>query len=142
MVADNYACAYKEVIEVLKYTKKEDVKKIPKQKIMFWINNMKKDYNFKIDVNKKIEEQNLSKEAKAIIANIFKNYWATDYQRKRIEEKERYEIENQKKEKYNINDIFDNKEQITTNNTNEEIKEYKESIFTKIINKIKSIFSR
>lgn len=27
MIAENYACAYKEVIEILKYTNKDDVNK-------------------------------------------------------------------------------------------------------------------
>ena len=75
MIAENYACAYKEVIEVLKYTKREDVNKIPKSRILLWRINMNKDYDFKIDTTKTLEEQNLSKEAKAIIANIFKKYW-------------------------------------------------------------------
>ena len=83
MVSENYACAYKEVIEVLKHTKREDVNKIPKLEIILWRQNMKKDYNFKIDENKPIEDQNLSKEAKAVLANIFKKYWATDYQREK-----------------------------------------------------------
>ena len=100
MIAENYACAYKEVIEVLKYTKREDVNKIPKSRILLWRINMNKDYDFKIDTTKTLEEQNLSKEAKAIIANIFKKYWATDYQKERIEAKEKYDIEHMEKEKY------------------------------------------
>ena len=34
MITENYACAYKEVIEILKYTRKEDVNKIPKDEVM------------------------------------------------------------------------------------------------------------
>ena len=149
MIAENYACAYKEVIEVLKYTKREDVNKIPKYRILLWKTNMKKDYDFKIDTSKTLEEQNLSKEAKAIIANIFKKYWATDYQKERIEAKEKYDIEqieNEKYERYNPNDIFKNRKQdILSENSitnNVAIVEYKESLFKKIINKIKEIFHR
>ncbi len=149
MIAENYACAYKEVIEVLKYTKREDVNKIPKYRILLWKTNMKKDYDFKIDTSKTLEEQNLSKEAKAIIANIFKKYWATDYQKERIEAKEKYDIEQMEKEKYekyNPNDIFKNKKQNIlaedSNTNNVTMVEYKESIFKKIINKIKEIFHR
>lgn len=149
MIAENYACAYKEVIEVLKYTKKEDVNKIPKYRILLWKTNMKKDYVFKINPDKTLEEQNLSNEAKAIIANIFKKYWATDYQKERIEEKEKYDmkqLEKEKYEKYNPNDIFKNKkteiiqEEIVTDNVS--MVEYKESIFKKIIDKIKGIFRK
>ena len=35
MVNAEYACAYKEVIELLKYMPIEDVKKIPSQKILY-----------------------------------------------------------------------------------------------------------
>ncbi len=147
MVAENYACAYKEVIEVLKYTNRDDVNKIPKDMILLWKQNMKKDYEFQIDKNRPIEEQNLSNEAKAILANIFKDYWATDYQRERIEAKEKYDleqIEKEKYEKYNPNDIFKNrnKEEIIEDVApdNVAMTEYKESVFKKFLNKIKQIF--
>lgn len=149
MIAENYACAYKEVIEVLKYTKREDVNKIPKSRILLWRINMNKDYNFKIDTTKALEAQNLSKEAKAIIANIFKKYWATDYQKERIEAKEKYDIEQMKKEKYqkyNPDDIFKNRKQ---NIQQEEVAsktvsmvEYREPLFKRILNKIKNIFNK
>lgn len=149
MIAENYACAYKEVIEVLKYTKREDVNKIPKSRILLWRINMNKDYDFKIDTTKTLEEQNLSKEAKAIIANIFKKYWATDYQKERIEAKEKYDIEQMEKEKYqkyNPDDIFKNRKQTIQQ---EEVAsktvsmvEYREPLFKRILNKIKNIFNK
>ena len=149
MIAENYACAYKEVIEVLKYTKREDVNKIPKSRILLWRINMNKDYDFKIDTTKTLEKQNLSKEAKAIISNIFKKYWATDYQKERIEAKEKYDIEQMEKEKYkkyNPDDIFKNRKQ---NIQQEEVAsetvsmvEYKEPLFKRILNKIKNIFNK
>lgn len=149
MIAENYACAYKEVIEVLKYTKREDVNKIPKSRILLWRINMNKDYDFKIDATKTLEEQNLSKEAKAIIANIFKKYWATDYQKERIEAKEKYDIEQMEKEKYqkyNPEDIFKNRKQTIQQENSESntiaMVEYKEPLFKRILNKIKNIFNK
>lgn len=146
MVSENYARAYKEVIEVLKYTKREDVNKIPQCKIVLWKQNMKKDYNFKIDPNKSLEEQNLSSETKAIIANTFKKYWATDYQRGRIEAKEKYDreqAEREKIEKYNPNEIFKNKQNNILEEKEENVSmiEYKNfSIFQRIKEFIKNIF--
>lgn len=152
MIVDkNYACAYTEVIEILKYTKREDVNKIPKYKILLYKNFMDKEYEFKVDVNKTIEEQNLSIEAKAILANIFKNYWATDYQKQRIEAKEKYDleqIEKEKNEKYNPEDLFKNRKKVTDSNTvceSEEtalIEYKKENFFIKILNKIKSLWKK
>ena len=146
MISESYACAYKEVIEILKYTKEEDVNKIPKYNILLWKTNMKKDHKFKVDTNKSLEEQNLSNEAKAIIANIFKKYWATDYQNKRIEEKERYDLEQAEKEKfekYNPNELFKKQKESITEEKIEDVSmvEYKEeTIFQKLINKIKTFF--
>ena len=90
----------------------------------------------------------MSDEAKAIIANIFKKYWATDYQKERIEAKEKYDLEQLEKEKYeryNPNDIFKNREQSNSEaNASEavEMVEYKESVFKKLFNKIKNLFSK
>lgn len=70
-----------------------------------------KKYSFKVDISKNFEEQNLLDETKAILANIFRDYWATTYQRDKIIEKEkidRIKIEESKREKYN-NDIFNKK---------------------------------
>lgn len=149
MIAENYACAYREVIEILKYTNKDDVNKIPSDKILLWRDNMKEDYNFEIDEEKPLSEQNISKEARAILANIFKQYWATDYQKERIETKEKYDVEQIEKEKYakyNPNDIFKNRKQETSKDGNISntvaMVEYKESIFKRIIDKIKRIFDR
>lgn len=151
MIAENYACAYKEVLELLKYTNKEDVNKIPKYRILLWKKNMKKDYDFKIDINKPLTEQNRSAEAKAILANIFKKYWATDYQKQRILDKEKYDMEIEeanKSLKYNPDDLFKNRNKtyntldMNDTETSTALVEYKESFLSKIINKIKQFFKR
>lgn len=150
MIAENYACAYKEVIEVLKYTKREDVNKIPKYRILLWKTNMNKDYDFKIDTTKSLKEQNLSDEAKAIIANIFKKYWATDYQRERIEAKEKYDIEQlekEKQEKYNSENLFKNKskgeeKQVQSIKEKSLVVVNEEKWYKKIFSFIKSFFNK
>lgn len=104
-----YAKAYREVVEILNFVPKESVDKIPKKIIETFKKNMDKNYEFKIDMNKNFEEQELLGETKDILANIFRDYWATPYQKERIEAKERLDrakIEEKKKEKYNVNEIF------------------------------------
>lgn len=111
---DNYPKAYKEVIEILYYVPRESVDKIPQKMIDTFKAKMDNEYNFKIDINKSFEEQNLLKETKAILANIFRDYWATPYQKERIEAKEKYDrnkSENEKKKKYST-DVFKNNEHI------------------------------
>lgn len=121
MMEDNYSKAYKEIVEILKYVPEESVNKIPKDMRDMFEAEQLKTYNFQIDTEKTFEEQELLEETKAILANIFRDYWATDYQKARIIEKEnqdREEWEKQKREKYNPNDIFKNRNTSTTTTSN------------------------
>lgn len=147
---DNYSKAYKEVIEILNYVPQESVNKIPQTMLDTFKAKMDKSYNFQVDIDKSFEEQNLLDETKAIFANIFRDYWATPYQKEIIEAKEKYDrqkAEEEKKAKYNPDDIFnkgnkmDIEEKIEESNTNNlpvEVK--KEKFFEKIVNFFKKLF--
>ena len=89
MITKEYAMAYREVVEILKYVPDEDVKKIPKEKLEFYKSNMDNEYNYKLDMTKEFEEQKMSDTTKAILANIFRDYWANPYQKERIIAKEK-----------------------------------------------------
>ena len=143
---DNYPKAYKEVIEILKYVPEESVNKIPQTMLDTFKTKMDKEYNFIVDINKAFEEQELLEETKAIFANIFRDYWATPYQKERIEAKEEYDrqqIEKLKQEKYNPNNIFKKREiQINDKNiSNLPIKVKQEKFYQKIISWLKKIFN-
>ena len=148
---DNYPKAYKEVLEVLKYVPQESVDKIPEEMLNMFKLKMDESWYFKIDENKPFEEQNLLDETKAIFANIFRDYWATPYQREKIEAREKYElekIEEEKREKYNPDDIFKNKEvqkveeetQDIENNLPVEVK--REKFFERLIGFIKRFLKK
>ena len=110
---------------------------------------MDKNYIPTIDTKIPIKEQRLKRKTIAIIAGLNLQYWCKDEERK----KELLEVysNNEKKyqeelrEKYNPDNIFKKR---TQENTIEEknienefaLVEYKESIFKKLINKIKNIF--
>ncbi len=147
MVNTEYANAYSEVIEILKYISIEEYNKIPKSKIRSFEANANKEYKFKYNPNLTLNEQGVSKRAKAIIAILFRDYWATPIQKEKIIAKQNYDrmqIEKEKQEKYSNDNIFKNKEvntkTIETNN-NSMIK-YKQSFFSKILKNIKQIFSK
>lgn len=72
-----YANAYSEVLEILKNISKEDYEKVPSEKIDLFEKNANKNYSFQYDTNLTLDEQNVSKRAKAIIAILFRDYWAT-----------------------------------------------------------------
>lgn len=113
MVSVEYANAYSEVLEILKYISKEDYEKIPNSKIELFETNHNKEYIFKYNPNKTLDEQNVSKTAKAIIAILFRDYWATEIQKEKIITKQNYDrkqLEEKKKERYNSDKLFKNNE--------------------------------
>lgn len=146
MITKEYAMAYTEVIEILKYVPDEDVRKIPEEKLEFYKNNMDNEYTYKLDMTKEFEEQEMSEITKAILANIFRDYWATPYQKERIEAKEKYDLEKleeEKREQYNPDNIFKNKqEEIVVENTNLPVEIKKETFFKKLISFIKGLFNK
>ena len=111
MVKIEYANAYKEVLDILKFVPKEDFDKIPAKKIDMFSKYANYNYNFEYNPEITLKEQNVSDIAQTIIAILFRDYWATDEQRKRILAKEKYDIqllEKEKKEIYSSNNIFNN----------------------------------
>ena len=144
---DKYPKAYKQVIEILKYVPQESVDKIPQEMIKTFKINMDDKYDFKIDISKSFEEQDILEETKAILANIFRDYWATPEQKERILEKERNDREieeNIKREKYNPDNLFKKKQKVIQQNeeiqSNLPVEIKKEEFYEKIINFLKKIF--
>lgn len=140
---EEYSKAYTEILEIFKYFPEKLIKKIPKNTIKMYLDNRDRDYIFFFDVKKNFEEQKVSQLTKVLIANIFIKYWATDQEKKKIEENDKKQleiIENKKREKYNPNEIFNN------NNLNGKVEDNKSliideniSFFKSILNKIKNI---
>ena len=147
MVDIQYANAYKEVLEILKNISQEDYNKVPKGKINLFEQNANKEYIFEYDSNKTLEEQNVSKTARAIIAILFRDYWATDEQRNKIkafQKNKRHQIEEENKQKY---EVFKNKTNIANikeieQAENMQLVEYKENIFKRILVFLKKMFRK
>ena len=144
MVSIEYANAYSEVLGILKFIAKEDYEKIPNSKIVLFETNQNKEYIFEYNSNKTLEEQNVSKRAKAIIGLLFRDYWATDEQKEKILRKQNYDrqiLEEQKKSMYDVKNIFKKKSY-----ESEEVKEmvvYKEQRwYQKLFVKILKIFKK
>ena len=107
-----YANAYSEVLEVLNHMSKEDYNKIPKDMLEMFQTNCNNECQFRYDLNKEFEDQEISRRAKLILAILFRDYWATDIQRKQIIDKQNYErnkLNEEKAKKYSPNNIFKNK---------------------------------
>lgn len=137
---NNYSKAYTEVLEIIKYFPEEEYSRIPKEKIDFYKKNMDKNYNFKINPEIDLSNQDISAEANAIIINLFTDYFATENQKLKIKEildSNQKKSDQLKREKYKPDNIFENKQPKLTeiplkeDNNNTSLVEYKESFFTK-----------
>lgn len=115
--------AYSEVIEILNHIPKEDYAKIPTEYIKFFEKEKDKNYYFIYNASQTLEAQSVSKEAKTIIAILFRDYWATDEQREKIIRKQNYDRQKSEEEKrklYNLDNMFRNTERITNSNIEKE----------------------
>lgn len=143
MVSVKYSEAAVEVLDILKYTREEDVKKIPKKFMEFLEANKSKTYLPNLDHTKEIKDMELKPETEAILGIIYMKYWAEEQEKIKFEEKIKknekiYQEELNKK--YNSENLFKQKDQIIPNELPIEIKQ--KSLFQRIINKIRNIFRR
>ena len=141
MINNTYAKAYTEVLEILKYFPEEEYKKIPIEKINFYKSNMDKEYKFTINPEIDLANQNISKEAKAIIVSLYRDYYATEEKKVKINEildlnQKKEELE--KRKKYHPDNIFKNKQQVNKDtenlNATTQLVKYKENFFVKFKN--------
>ena len=131
--------AYSEVCRVLENMPNEYVSKVPKKIIELFKTERLANYEPNISKLNPLDKNNLSKKAIVIIAMLNYQYWCPN--KKVKDELYKKEIE----EKYSVDNLFKNKTNVTQIEQKEEsvaMVEYKESIFRRIINKIKEIFHR
>ncbi len=146
---DVYREAFAEVLEVLKNSNQNIIEKIPEKFITFLNENKDDNYIVKIDFLNKNWENFVKQETRAILALVYRDYIVSSEEREKLlveEKEEQIKIENELREKYSPDNIFKNRQQ--SKNVSEEnnenavaMLEYKEPIFKRIINKIKSIFN-
>lgn len=156
-----YSKCLVQVDEILNYLNPEELKKIPENVRKTIKDNEDKNYTWKYDVSKKLEEQNLNRKSIAILSYLNMEYLLNDEQRKLMEQIHRVNEQKQEEEKrkqYNPENIFENKSNIkedktiqvaSNESTSKESKESKNLAMTKKdrwYNKIKlyikSLFSK
>lgn len=151
MISTKYKNAYKEVLVLLNHISKEEYSRIPREKISYMMENQNDEYVFEYDETLPLNEQNISREANAIILNLFDLYFASDIQKEKLRKilkSNELKYEKAKLEKYNQDNLF-KKSKVETKNfdntiTEEtEIVKYKEKNFLqKIFDKIKHLFKK
>ena len=134
MQETQYSEAAVEVLDILNYTNKEDVQKIPQSFIRFLMDISSKTYKSNLNHELPISGLNLKEQTKELLGFMYITWWCS---------KDEQEV-------YNSTDIFKNKKQsrvnpITQNENAIEanITQYKEkNILKRFLNKILNIFSR
>ena len=164
MISENYRNAFQEVYIILENLRKEDYDKISNKTIEALKENKNNDYFFELENGIELKKQNLMPETRAILFNIFYDYYADEKQKAIIQDI--WNAQNRKEDlekqgKFDV-DVFKNE-----NNKNETIKNEnnkndlsnsnaldddkmeenkitvkKENIIRKIINKIISIIKK
>lgn len=142
--------AYAEICEVLRCMPDEYVKKIPEKIIKLFQSEKLENYDVNINKSNPLDKNYLSRETMVIIAMLNYQYWCPnkkvkgDLHQMYSSNNEKYQKEIE--EKYNPDNLFKKKEQVEEITENAKCKylvEYKEeTIFRKILRKIKSIFKK
>ena len=144
-----YSNSLYQINEILKYVTPNLKARIPKKVSSYIENNKSKDFNWKIDKTMPLEKQNLLPTTKEILTVLYKDYICDDLERVELEKilnNNEIKYQEELREKYNPDNIFKNKTKevvdTITENESTSVTTYKESFFSKIINKIKLIFHK
>lgn len=99
----NFKDAYSEVYTILQYLDEEELARIPKDVIQAIIESRNKDYIFEYNENLELMNQNLMPETRAILFNLFRDYFADSRQKEiiiKMQRDERRKNEIKKKEEF------------------------------------------
>ena len=165
--SEEYIQAYTEVNCLLNCFPQELIDKVPTNVLNMIKSKSEEKYKIQVDTQKRIDENNICKKTKDILAVLKYNYWSTEEEKEWLKNKfaendetfQEKKIEKSEEPKFDYDSLFkkkksniENKEQIVEENV-EKIAEnkvtenvtmtvHKDTWISKIINKIKSLFRR
>ncbi len=142
MIEPKYSEAAVEVLDILNYTNKQDVERIPQSFINFLNNISAPNYKVKFNHELPISGLNLKEQTKELLGFIYITWWCNDEERE--EYKKLINAQNEIIATYDVNDIFKNRktqEHTVIQNENTSMIEYKEeTLLKKLFNKILHFF--
>ena len=132
-----------EVECVLNKMNEQNIKKIPQEFWEFLNKNKDINYNFKYDDSKSITENNLHIDTIPLLTYINMNFLLDDEAKKEmisLLNEDEIIAEEQRRKQYNPDSIFKNRIDKHIEQTSENVNmiEYKESVFQKIISKLRN----
>ena len=84
MIPSRYRNAYKEVYIILSYLDEDDYNKIPLEVIDAIENNMNEEYEYYMNEDIDLSNQQMLPETKAALFNLFRDYLSTPEQKEKI----------------------------------------------------------
>lgn len=137
-----YKNAYTEVYAILEQLDEEEYNQIPSEVITAIRENRNTEYEFELDEELELKEQELLPETKAILFNIFRDYLSTPEQKEKIIKMQAEErLKNEQKKQNNIIQIYlQISKRFNLLKETYRIIKYKENIFKRIFNKIRQFF--
>ena len=144
-----YSNSLYQINEIIKYMAPNLKARIPKRILSYIETNKSKEFDWQIDKTLPLEKQDLLQTTKEILTVLYKDYMCNDLERLKLEEKlndNERKYQEELRQKYNPDNIFKDKtkevvDKITVNEKTSVVP-YKESFFSKIINKIRLIFHK
>lgn len=145
--------SFTEIVETFNQFSEEEISLFPKNLIENFKKNRDPNYIWEFDKSKSVKDQNYLTETKALIVNLYKKYLCPESEK---EKWKKYDsicnnlIEEEKRNKYNPEQIFTprlenkiNNVKVESNNENVALAEVKEeTFFKKIFRKIVKFFKR
>ena len=137
-----------ELDEILKYLDKRDLEKIPDDIRKSINENKDKNYIWKYDESKELKDQNVNRKTIAMLSYLNMEYLLSEEERRVMEDFHKIneeKLENIKKQKFKVDNIFENKAGNFDKKTNEEtqlIKIENQRWYEKLVSIIKSLFGK
>ena len=153
MIDDNKKIIFSQVDAFLEMIDENDRNKVPQKLRDLYKENKKPGYNPVYSKEIPLEEQDIKREAIAMIALLHLNYWCETEEEKQelrdIFHENEIKHQEELKEKYNPDNILKKQEEKSNIEKQEEpiseekyMVEYKEPFYVKIINFIKNLFKK
>lgn len=108
-----YKRAYTELNEIFKIMSEDELNKIPSTFIANVQKEMDNDYEFELDKDKDLLNQDLMTETKALIVQMYAKFLALEGENELWKKYDKYcisEIEKQRREQYNPDNLFKDKQ--------------------------------
>lgn len=142
---ENINQAFSEVYDIINHLDTKLYKRIPISFIELIKENKDNTYYPQIDYSISINKQQLLKDTRTILSLIYRDYICSDEKREELKYNDIIEFRKYQEENaigFNYDDIFKKKKEEVAVNLNNEMVEYKEKFFTKVISKIKNFFAK